>query len=45
MKSSDLFSHPPEPERVAIERNPEPVEAPIFSDAPASKSTPKTSPS
>lgn len=33
MQSSDLFSHPDEPERVTIERRSEPVEFPVFSDA------------
>jgi hypothetical protein len=46
MKSSDLFSHPYEPEFAPhIEPNSEPVQAPIFSDSQLSDSTTATPPS
>jgi hypothetical protein len=45
MESSDLFSHPYEPEAVADrERSTEPVEAPAFSDRPRNNSTADTPP-
>ena len=37
MRSSDLFSHPVQPEHVADNRDNEPVAYPVFSDAPESK--------
>jgi hypothetical protein len=46
MKSSDLFSHPYEPEFVEkSDRSAEPVEAPAFSDRPQRDSTSATPPS
>jgi hypothetical protein len=46
MKSSDLFSHPYEPEsRPDNDRSAEPVEAPAFSDRPKNTSTSATPPS
>jgi hypothetical protein len=43
MNSSDLFSHPYEPEVVVDkERSTEPVEAPVFSDRPQNDSTADT---
>ena len=46
MTSSDLFSHPYEPEFVAnSDRASEPVQPPAFSDRPQSDSTRKTPPS
>lgn len=39
MDTSDLFSHPYEPEFVSnTERNSEPVTAPVFSDKPENRS-------
>jgi hypothetical protein len=46
MKSSDLFSHPYEPEDVpSTDRDSEPVQSPTFSDAPQrdSSATPRPS--
>lgn len=45
MKSSELFSHPEEPEFVETEPDPEPVDAPVFShaDKPHSTATTPTS--
>jgi hypothetical protein len=46
MESSDLFSHPYEPEAVSNrEAFAEPVQAPVFSDSPRKESTPDTPPS
>jgi hypothetical protein len=40
MDTSDLFSHPYEPESTSnTARNSEPVNAPVFSDSPHSDST------
>jgi hypothetical protein len=40
MKSSDLFSHPYEPEDVSsTDRDSEPVQSPAFSDGPKSESS------
>lgn len=43
MESSDLFSHPHQPEAVNREAFTEPVQAPVFSDRPQD-STPDTPP-
>ena len=46
MKSSDLFSHPYEPEVVSnTERDWKPVQFPAFSDSPQRDSTATTPPS
>lgn len=43
--SSDLFSHPAEPDRVTVELESEPVEFPVFSHADKPGSAAATSPS
>jgi hypothetical protein len=46
METSDLFSHPYQPEAVpAGDRSTEPVQAPVFSDHPRKDSTADTPPS
>jgi hypothetical protein len=45
MESSDLFSHPNQPEAVNRETFAEPVQAPVFSDRPRKDSTADTPPS
>jgi hypothetical protein len=45
MESSDLFSHPYQPEAVPTgDRSTEPVQAPVFSDRPGNDSTADTPP-
>ena len=45
MESSDLFSHPYQPEAVPSgDRSTEPVQAPVFSDRPGNDSTADTPP-